>query len=66
MSDQGDVLMPESRGEIFKEEVARVCDDLERDHGAFVAELLRLVPLAGAGEVVAELHRRYHGRRPSH
>jgi hypothetical protein len=62
VNDLDEILVTDIRGEIYARRVPLVCDALERDHAAFVADLLRLVPPDIAGEVVAELHRRSQGR----
>jgi hypothetical protein len=60
-SDQ--VAAPRRRGAIDPEHVARICDDLERDRLAFVAELLRRLPADVAGAVVDALHAQRQARQ---
>jgi hypothetical protein len=63
MRDPDQATASERRGATEPERVARLCDDLERDRPAFVAELLRRLPADVAGAVVDALHVRRRARQ---
>jgi hypothetical protein len=63
MHDPDRATASEWPGAIEPERVARLCDELERERPAFVAELLRRLPAEVAGAVVDALHARRQARR---